>query len=415
MRKNSARGRGWRVALISLTLVGLTAALGWWLARAWVWREVRAEAERRGVELSGCELDFGFGSIGLAGCEFGLLPHAAQQGWPLPGVQANGAIERVEVELSGWQPERIRARGVRAVLRGEPPWLDGSAASAGPALPSLPVDLESGSVSWYFSQGATPTLELDELAYAADSRSGSSQIEIVGRARGSLAFGPDAAELSLSDISRPGSRLHARLARESESVVLGLDLTRLPLRMLEAEQLRLTPTLRAIEIDGRVSLTLPIGLTTALPAGNLRLTLHGLQFPVPREVEGLVYGTPPQLSGRFEASRRLDRVSFPELTFLTGSLEMHGRAQLDREAGGIGFRSHLNGPLACRAIAESAARAHRGSVLAALAGQLLGNVLAGSVQVSAALEGHSSELERARVVTSIGVGCGLRPLPDQLR
>jgi hypothetical protein len=38
-------------------------------------------------------------------------------------------------------------------------------------------------------------------------------------------------------------------------------------------------------------------------------------------------------------------------------------------------------------------------------------VLRGSVQLAAALQAHSSDLPHARVLTSIGIGCGLKPLP----
>jgi len=63
------------------------------------------------------------------------------------------------------------------------------------------------------------------------------------------------------------------------------------------------------------------------------------------------------------------------------------------------------------AIAESAARAHAGSVLAQWAKRVAQRSLRGSVQIVAALQGHTSDLPHARVVTSIGLGCGLQPLP----
>lgn len=413
MATNFARGRGVRrarwIALVGVLVVA--AASAWLVGRAWIMREIVAEAARHGVALRACELELRWGGIGLNACQWALLPDAAQRGWPLPGVQANGSIQRVDVLLVGWRPARLRADGLQATLRGDPAWLDLLGQGGGPALPSLPVDVEHSSVAWYLAEGSTPALSLQELAYGADERLLTSKLELAAGLRGELALGADGASLKLGEPSRPELHLLARVVAEGQRVELGLELSKLPLRWLESERLRLTPTLRAIEVDGRVSMTVPTALSMTVPTGQVLLTLHGLQFPVPREVEGLVHGTPPQLSGRFSVARSFDQVTFPELTFLTGSLEMHGSAELQREAEGLHFRASLSGPLSCRAIAESARRAHKDSVLARLAGRFAASVLTGSVQVVAAVEGRTSELERARVLSSIGVGCGLRPLP----
>ncbi|HWO10125.1 MAG TPA: hypothetical protein VNN80_11615, partial [Polyangiaceae bacterium] len=56
-------------------------------------------------------------------------------------------------------------------------------------------------------------------------------------------------------------------------------------------------------------------------------------------------------------------------------------------------------------------RAHADSLLATLAGRFARRALTGSVEVVAALDAHTSDLERAEVLTSIGVGCGLEPFP----
>lgn len=402
-------GRGWAaLGLVVLVMAGVAA---WIVGRSWILRQAVNEAARHGVALSACELELGLRSVALNACEFGLMPDAAQRGWPLPGVAASGGIERLLVVLEGWRPARLQVRGLRAVLRGEPPGLDGLGGGRGPASASLPIDVEDSSASWYFGPGSTPALVFDELAYAAEARRLSSKLDLPNRARGELTLGPDGAHVTLGDAARPALRLQLRFAAEAQRVELGVELSKLPLRWLEGERLRLTPTLRELEVDGRISFSVPVGLTMTLPSGNVTLVLHGLSFPVPREVQGLVHGTPPRLSGKLSANRTLDRVTFPDLTFLTGSLEMHGTAQLDLEEGGVKFQTQLRGPLSCRAIAESARRAHEDSVLAQLAGRWGAPLLTGSVQVVAAIEGHTLALDQARVLTSIGVGCGLRPLP----
>jgi len=143
----------------------------------------------------------------------------------------------------------------------------------------------------------------------------------------------------------------------------------------------------------------------------VHVTLAGLQFPVPREVEGLVHGSPPKVSGKFSLTRSFDRATFRDLQFLTGSLAMQGDARLELAGEGAAVQANLAGPLGCVAIAESAARAHAGSVLAQWAKSVARRALRGSVQIVAALQAHTSDLPHARVLTSIGVGCGLQPLP----
>jgi hypothetical protein len=157
----------------------------------------------------------------------------------------------------------------------------------------------------------------------------------------------------------------------------------------------------------------PIGLTTGLPAGDVYLTLRGLQFPVPREIEGLVHSTAPRLSGKLGVNRTFDRASFRALGFSTGELQMVGRAELtlDGQSRGLHFESHMSGPLSCRAIAESAVSARAGTALGKHAGAFAKRVLSGNVQIVAALSGDTWQLGRTQVLTSIGVGCGLRPLP----
>jgi hypothetical protein len=201
---------------------------------------------------------------------------------------------------------------------------------------------------------------------------------------------------------------------KAQRMDLSLDLRRVPLRTLEGPWLQMTDTLRPLEVEGRIFSSIPLGLTMEQPSGDLHLTLHGLQFPVPRELEGLVYQSAPKLSGKFTLNRTLDRATINELSFLTGELAMRGDAELELQGQGVAVKARLSGPLSCRAIADAAATAHADSTLAALVGRFARRVLTGSVDVLTVIEGHTSDLEHARVLTSIGVGCGLEPLPLDL-
>ncbi len=377
------------------------------LGRAWLLEEIVSQAARRGVVLSDCKLDLGLRSIGLDACAVSSGADIHVRGWPLAGVSVSGRVERIDVRLAGLSVERVQIRGAELSLFGEPRLGELFRSGAAGSSPGLPVDVERSAVSWSLDANATPTLLMSELGYSADTLRLSSRFEVVRRAQGQLSLGPEGLEVTLGDPSQPEVRFVVRVIPAAERAELSLDLRRLPLRSLEGPWLRLTDTLRPIELDGRIFGVLPLGLSTTTPGGDVYLTLHGLQFPVPRELDGLVYGSPPKFSGKFTAGRAMNTLTFADSTFLTGELAMKGTAEVELRGAGLAFNARMSGPLPCRAIAESAARAHVGSLLATLAGRIARRVLSGSVQVAAALEGHTSELDRAQVLTSIGVGCGL--------
>lgn len=403
-----ASRRRWALATAAFWLV--VAAAGYFL-HGWVLDEIVARAARRGVALSECRLDLGFSRVGLDGCNFVMRPDGRAFSTALADVAMSGSLERVEVELDGLTPARLRVRGARVTLRGEPR-LRELLTSRG-SLPSseLPVDVVESALSWHLDAEGPVVIQLSALSFDADTQRLSSRFELVRRGHGQLSLGPEGVEVTLGDPAQPEVRWIVRVLPKAQRLESSLDLRRVPLRLFEGPWLQMTDTLRPIELEGRIFATLPLGLSMDAPSGHLHLTLHGLQFPVPRELEGLIYRSPPKLSGKFTLSRSFDRIDVTELSFLAGELAMRGGAELAVEGRGLTLEARANGPLPCRSIAESATAAHAGSVLAHLAGRFAQRALNGSVEVLAAIEGHSSDLEHARVFTSIGVGCGLVPLP----
>jgi len=406
------RGRRWAIALAVFLGAGGLAA---WLGYALLWREIQAQAAAQGVQLEGCELALRWQSLRLSGCQFALAGAGTEQAsrWGLGTVRVSGKLAEVELVLAGLRPQRLLVRGAEVALRGEVPWLQftkslpGQAASAS----ELPVEVEQSSLSWISGDDPKPWLSLSKLRYRSDRRELDSELVLGEATRGHVAFGPAGLMVALGEPDRPKLRLTARAGAGRDHLELSAELRALPLVELEGPWLSLPAVLRSVALDGRIFASLPVGLSTELPGGDVHLTLAGLQFPVPREVEGLVHGTPPKISGKFALTRSLDRATFRELELVTGALVMHGNARLERAGEGATVQSDLSGPLPCVAIAESAARAHAGSVLVQWAKRVAQRSLRGSVQVVAALQGHTSDLPHARVVTSIGVGCGLQPLP----
>jgi hypothetical protein len=408
-------GRGHTRAILlglfggALLLVGLV-----WFARHWLWLEIRSQAEARGIQIDGCELEIGWQRVTLRQCQFASSREGTGQGirWPFGSARVSGRIDEVELELSSLEPERVRVRGAEVNVRGDVPWqeLFRSIPASDTSALELPIDVQNARLSWITGDSPQPWLVLSALEYHSGTEQLAADLSVVGL-MGHLGLQQGNLLITLGELERPKVRLNLRAGAGQQRAELGIDLTSLPLAELEGPWLVLSDALRPVTVDGRISVAVPLGTSAELPGGDVHLTLSGLQFPIPREVEGLVYGTPPKISGKFSLSRSLDRASFRELSFLTGSLAMQGSAKLELAGEGVAIDANLSGPLSCVSIAESAARAHASSVLAHWAKAVAKHALEGSVQVVSALQAHSSDLPHARVLTSIGVGCGLQPLP----
>ncbi len=407
-------GRG-RVRGILLGLLGGALLLvGFvWFARHWLWLEIRSQAEARGIQLDGCELELGWQRVTLRQCQFASSREGTGQGmhWPFGSARVSGRIDEVEVGLSSLRPERVRVRGAEVSVRGDVPWqeLFRSIPASDTAALELPIDVQNTRLTWITGDAPQPWLVLSALEYHSGTEQLAAELSAVGLL-GHLSLQQGNLLITLGESERPKVRLNLRAGTGQQRAELGIDLTSLPLTELEGPWLVLSDALRPVKVDGRISVALPLGSSAELPAGDVHLTLSGLQFPIPREVEGLVYGSPPKISGKFSLTRSLDRATFRDLSFQTGSLVMQGSSKLELAGEGVTVEANLNGPLSCVAIAESAARAHANSVLAQWAKTVAKRALKGSVQVVAALQAHTSDLPHARVLTSIGVGCGLQPL-----
>ena len=63
----------WRVRGILLGLLGSALLLvgSVWFARHWLWLEIRSQAEARGIQLDGCELEIGWQRVTLRPSRWG--------------------------------------------------------------------------------------------------------------------------------------------------------------------------------------------------------------------------------------------------------------------------------------------------------------------------------------------------------
>ena len=407
-----SRAQRWALAAGIALLVGSgTLAL---FGREWLWKEIQRQAAERGVELSSCSLGLGLHELVLSHCQFKSLASSSSGagrggGLGLPGVQVSGSFERAEIQLQGFTPSRLRVLGAAVSAVGRPGLADLMGTSN--RTESLPIEVERSRADWFPEANPTPLVSLMELSYSSDNRRLRARVDSGSRVTGQVEILAGALELTLRESATPRVRLSVHPEGDAELLRIELGLHQFPVRELEGSWLVLTETLRAIELDGTVRVALPYGLTAEPAAGNVQLTLRGLSFPVPREVEGLVYGSPPQVSGTFQVNRALTSAQFSELNFATGSLFMRGAATLRLEREALAFQASFRGPLGCGALAESALLAHVNTPLGRWAAKASRKALSGSVQIVAAVSGRTPRLDQAQVLTSIEPGCGLAPLP----
>jgi hypothetical protein len=397
------RGRLWRG--IGFGVAGLAVCLGllvWLALPAIVWRRVQQEAELRGVRLTSCSLELSWHALELAGCAFALtrFPEVA------------GSLGKVAVAIEGLKPVSMRVSRPQVKVSGLPRLQDMAQQMDTRAGGSFAFELEHGELAWSAEGGGTPWLALSELSYRSHSGAFLADAALFGtRFRGALSGDAQAAQLRVAAVDNVAVDLAFSLSRSAGAVELVIESHKLPLAELEGSWLQLSRELEHVSMDGRLHVVIPVGLTAEVPSGDVRAVLTGLNFPVPRELEGLVYGTPAQFMSHLTFARNLERAELERVTFSVGALGMRGRGRVQLDNAGLGFQLSLNGDLPCTTIASSAAAAHQESALAKAVGRLAKKAVAGSVQIGSVLEGNSRDLEHASVATSVGVGCGLRPLP----
>ncbi len=400
MRPRKTSKAKWLIPAGVLLLVGLGALLGS-IVPSFVWRTVQREADRRGVSLKACALDLGWSVLSITRCEFRLSTFP----------EVTGTIDRVDVELTRLKPQSITVTGAHVRIDGLPRFQDLAYRMRPTAGDSVSFALRQSDLSWTLTPDATPWLTLSELAYSAASGAIAAEATALDRFRGRLSGTAEALSLGLLSAASPGSDLSFRAQQVRDSLDLVLEFHQLPLGQLEGSALDWPAELETVRGDGRLHVRIPTGLTAETPSGDVRVVLTGINFPVPRELAGLVYGTPAELSANLNIARNLEKSELERVSFTIGALNMRGRGRVELADLGLAFQLGLSGELGCNVIARSATAAHRESQLAQVAGRITQKALKGAVQINTSLEGNSRQLGAARVVSSAGIGCGVRPLP----
>lgn len=392
----------WVVIVLAMPglFVAALVALWFWLP-TWVLQRIVHTAASHGVELEHCELKLGWQKLTLTGCNFGILNAG----------EVSGTLERVEIDLVDFEPDHVLVQGARVRVLGTPDFSDWFERQRPDLGRELKVAVEDATLEWRTHVDEPPRVTLTQLNYTAPSGDFTSRISASDVLAGDLSRKGDLVTVALRLVSNPKTRFEARIQQSQALGELRLELDSVKLADLEGPWLKLPDDLKRVELDGLITAEVPLSLDARRPQGDARFTLRGLNFPVPRELQGLIYGTPVELSSRFSLDYAAIRAELQNVRLQVGTLDMRGKGKAELEGSGVGFDLRLSGNLSCDAIVRSAVATHFDSELAKVAGKIAKLALKGSVSIVALVRGRSDALDRAQVVKSVGLGCGLKPLP----
>lgn len=412
--ETSTRGVLGRWVVVALVGVGLSVGLGVVAVGVMlpkiVYSRVLEAARASGIELQVCE-GFEFEREGLEVTHVTLVRCRFTSALPM---QPTGSVEQVDVDLKGNVPTRVTVVRPDVKVVGEQRFLALRGALSTPSEAELL--LQGGRVAWVQTEGTAPLALLENVQRLGSADPWSADVSLGVDITGRFVFGK---ELSLNLAQRENANNTVRLNVDPARFTgtLNVELEGLPMTLLSGVVFHnVPPELLTVQLSGNAAFDLSFGLNPKQSKGRFKFTFQGLNFPVPREVAGLVYDTSPEIQGDVQINRTFSQSKVDNFKFATGSLLMKGSATVDREGAQTRWRSSLKGPLPCDAIAAAAAKIHLkglplGAELAQTAARISKQALKGSVEIFVALDAHSSDLAAAKLIKTIGVGCGLKPLP----
>ncbi len=401
-----AKGKRGIQVLIAVLLVGFLGALGggfflWRSLPGFVMKRIQAEAAARGVNLKQCKLELGWEHLTLRECEFSLAKTA----------QVAGTIETIDVYLEGLKPSKLELAGAAVAIYGTPEFDELFEDRKPGQEAEIPVEVTQSKLEWLAVVGQPPRLSLTDVRYSMPSGTLSSKVDIAEILQGSVERQGDVVDLQLALKKSPSAKVSVRVQQAKEVGELRLEFEKLALSELDGPWMPIPKDLQEVRASTNVFARIPIGLSPQRAQGDFRLTLDGLNFPVPLELQGLVYGTPLEMSGNFELDRSFTRAQLSKLRLSVGALNMRGAGRAELDGTAVAFDTSLTGNLPCDAIVRSAAAAHVDTELAKVAGRIARLALDGSVTILAIVQARTDALAEATVIKSVGVGCGLKPLP----
>ncbi len=401
-------------------LLGVVLALGVvgaLMLPRWVLERIKQEARQRGVELSQCTLTLGLDQLLLEGCH-------VQVSKP---VQASGTVDIIAVALVDYKPSHVDVTGAKFEVRGKTE-LNNLLENRPSSRTELPVYVYNSEVALFtevgpFGSSEEAALQLTQLDYSSKTDVLTAQLDAAGLLRGPLEVNREGVTLDLTLVPSPDTTLHVKLRHQQAQGLdragrqkglgaqLELSFKNLPVQAFDLPPvLKIPKELSQLVVDANFDIQLPDRARAGQPKGTMDVALRGLVFPVPRAIQGLVYGETAHLTGNFTLNRSYTKAKLENLQLKKAALTLRGSGSVEQEGFGLAIKSEMRGSLSCQAIAQAAATAELSPELAKLAKTIARRALNGSVQIGVKLDTHTSRLDSAQIAKAVGVGCGLQAL-----
>jgi hypothetical protein len=390
--------------LLLVALVILVAIF----ARPFLERRIIERARERGFEVRIGHLELGWTRASLNDMDVRLVG--------VRGIDAR--LDRVEVTLAGLEPKSVVARGVDLRLEGSAPAIALELAEWARTYPPSQPGAYQGSfaaeqvrVTWREVAGEEPWLELAGGQVNPTQDGGTltaRKARVVGVELGPVGAGWTMTEavvdlgLGAPRADQAPIRMLVRHGEEPPTVLFTLNPT--PLHQLSEPLGAKLPIDEDVELSGEVELTLPQAFARGSVAGRMNLTLDGYVPPHPVELSGFVFGDSTTIESQLTIAEDRSVVTLEQTRLTAGKFTLKGQ-------GHARVQVALRGELSCGALASAAAHTRLGQTLGKIVGPAARQLVKGSVAVLVKVDADTRRLSEAKLLRTIGVGCGLKPIP----
>jgi len=409
MPEPARRSRRQRIHVALLVLVPVLVALVIAGKLAWpslLRATVIKRAREQGVELDPGALSWKPGELRMRDPRFKLVG--------VEGVE--GRAEAVVVALDGTTPLRVRARGVHLDATGDAAasalqMFEWTRVHATPA--KLPVDAQVIAANVRSAAGTSPWLVAIDGAFESSEsawRFSALRVSVVGNA-----FEPVVAswkqgdkEIAIAVGSEDPTSAPVRLdvSREKPLTVKAQWKPMALSDLANMAGVRVGP--RPITVGGKANMVWLVG---GAVDGSVKVELKGFVPPHPRELDGLMFGDKTSLSSRFLVTPDRSQVTLGDVKLGAGSFLLTGGGHGQRVGRTATFDLQLTGPVACSALANSAAKGRLGNLIGGLVGDLAKRTLTGTLGVAVSVHADLGNLEGMTVKPSLSGRCGVKLLP----
>ncbi len=392
---------------VVVALLGL--ALSARLLDPYLQRRVREAARERGFVIDFATLRPSLTKLELEGVTLTLVGVA--------GIDAH--LDRLDLALDDLEPVAATVHGGRIRVVGSAPALALSFAEwtrAYPATYAVPLTAHGIGVEWREAAAAKPWLSLaggNLLPTPVGGAFAAERAEVSGLDVGRVTAGYQASEaqiaLGFGSPSPAEGPVQIVVRHAANPPVALVTLRPTPLERL-AGPLGMPLPKGGISVSGVAELTLPVGMGAGPVTGTLHAALKGYIPPHPVELDGFVFGDVTELDTKLAVSADRAKVALTETRVTAGSFVVKGKGDVTRSAQTARVRLALRGDLPCSALVGAAAKSRLGEALGRLAAGLVRDYVRGSVAVRIDIDAQTHQLDQARMIRTIGVGCGLQPI-----